>query len=992
MTQFQAIQELYHYECSENNSLVSNNLQGSRIPSQETRKMNRQISVVSNNDMSFEKSPTINEPLSQCDIDAVVKKEHKDLQEALIVYKQLKSFEFVKKFKHKYGDSIRTTEALIYLARNIKYKFHFARSTIYNKGDLSNQKVYLVYSGAVDSWVGKPKVFDAEDDAQVQGHAPETIANYAKKNDVKSLDDLSLFTDKSSFDRQNGRVQQRKDKINNKIRQIASSNSRRISHSSKPNGAIKQLNRPGTSNNNIESAYDDSYQDSSRIEPAPSSLNHLTTNDELLDIENDSREDLSLYGTLNLQTSPRDVRCSTEPDDEVKSQKKNFRIGLSTKSPRANNFDDSLITGLRSANEKHRLTPKLLPDDKDQITTKRGTQTEQTSIDSATLQGIDQNFVLRKINFKKASTTDLDKTTGKKNGKYGYVKETIRKGGHFGEAALKSNQPREESMIAATNCELLVLDVEDYEYLLTRFEKSNTQLLNFLLDYIPGLEDAINMKKIINPESYFHEELYQLHHQITTEGKQGEHIYLLYEGVCQIVKTVKGQEKDQGLKKTYSSTDDVVICIIKPGVFVGEEILFNEESKYEYTVKAATNNVKLLAIRAQTFEECMPKMAYGSLEAIFENKKQKNLEIMNAKIEFARFKPKLPHILSTMVKTEEDLDQMQDLQLNPTPRNSRKSKAIKEEKRYSRVKLPTTIRPYSVEIALPTEHGPQLLDGLKYIRNSVQNKEGVDVYHRQGSDSLEREIRMNTEEKLTEKEKKLRRYMHQGTTKKEEVHQEKPRKVDGKSLKLLDMAVLREMDNRTVDINDIENLRLGSRQQAKRETKTLVMEDPKKKYEGVGARKLTELFAFASPNREKFSGFLPKAKQRNSMFTFTKAPQTIAPTEGPDVKVKVNLKRRRVTYAVGAVKSNQLIKHTASRPPSNIGSIDLDVLSVKMAALSSNDKQSRERLSLDRKNFSARETPEVRSLNLDYENDLSVKKNGKASGRPLRTRNDVTLG
>jgi CRP-like cAMP-binding protein len=100
-----------------------------------------------------------------------------------------------------------------------------------------------------------------------------------------------------------------------------------------------------------------------------------------------------------------------------------------------------------------------------------------------------------------------------------------------------------------------MFSVKDLEYLQVRYAKENTKMISFLIENVPELEKVIKRQKLRKFDEIFHEERFKLHHTIVNEGDYGKKIYLLYDGNCHVFK------------------NDTLLCILNPGMFVGEELL-----------------------------------------------------------------------------------------------------------------------------------------------------------------------------------------------------------------------------------------------------------------------------------------------------------------------------------------------------------------------------------------------------------------------------------
>jgi hypothetical protein len=102
---------------------------------------------------------------------------------------------------------------------------------------------------------------------------------------------------------------------------------------------------------------------------------------------------------------------------------------------------------------------------------------------------------------------------------------------------------------------------------------------------------------------------------------------LLYEGTCEISKSLKsnGVENFNGRECT--------ICLVSSGSLIGEEILAEENSEYEYTVKVVTSKCKALAIDKEIFKTRFPELVNNGVKKFFKVKHSQNLAILARKQE-----------------------------------------------------------------------------------------------------------------------------------------------------------------------------------------------------------------------------------------------------------------------------------------------------------------------------------------------------------------------
>jgi len=497
-------------------------------------------------------SPFIQEKdeLKQNKIDRILRYDNRSVDEAVLLYKQLKLFHFFKSFKNQ-NPNLRTLEALVYLSKILKYEYFQAGSMIYQKGEISNRKVYLVYSGEIKTWNNNQDPF-----------------NKVEKNELR----------------------QREHREKNKMLE----NGKNISYSTTLQNASKiKLFKLEPLNN---------------IFPTQS----LPSNEEILN-ETKSSQVINQNNQSILRNLRRKMMKSLLLNSSIRIIEKS-KIYLNQRKQQffEVNFDKNNLH-LKNQNDEDTFLKKQrnnTPNIVDFI--------EKCSISSDRFS---------------ESEDGLNEKTER------FIQRVLNRGRHFGEKTLKiKDSKREETAIAITDCELLSFTENDYKYLLSRFHSKNTSLLNFLLDCIPGLESTVKYQRNVNFELYFKEEEYCLHHPIITEKAQGSKIFLLYKGFCEIVKEMTIDTKPNLLqeqpsnRRASSVSKKFVICIIKPGIFIGEEILFNEARIYEQTIKVSTSKVKVFSIEVDIFKQIMSEEILNELQKLYLNKKSQNKELLSHKI------------------------------------------------------------------------------------------------------------------------------------------------------------------------------------------------------------------------------------------------------------------------------------------------------------------------------------------------------------------------
>ena len=231
--------------------------------------------------------------------------------------------------------------------------------------------------------------------------------------------------------------------------------------------------------------------------------------------------------------------------------------------------------------------------------------------------------------------------------RYGVVVDSVHKGGFFGERALIEDKPRGATVVTVTHCELLVITKDVFMSLKGRFDKKKNKILEFMIQSIPTLDQLVS-KTILEKLYYlFKEQRFEYGYNVITEDTKGEHVYLLFDGECEIVKNIKVDKTMTfqssmtqispliGLGKTNSQ--QVMLYTIPKGTFFGEEVLFHKTHKYQYTVKVSSPRATVFAIQRSKFFLRFPSSAILALKTIFYQK-------------LASHERRLSHVISTKYK------------------------------------------------------------------------------------------------------------------------------------------------------------------------------------------------------------------------------------------------------------------------------------------------------------------------------------------------------
>ena len=224
---------------------------------------------------------------------------------------------------------------------------------------------------------------------------------------------------------------------------------------------------------------------------------------------------------------------------------------------------------------------------------------------------------------------------------YGKVVETLSVGKCFGEDVTQKGGKRRLTAIATKKSEVIELDIGPIQKVVEALSEKREQIKKFILSILPAMDFSycINYLETI---LYTLEERRMKYHDIVFREKElGEKFYVLYNGSCQIFKKVKINDTArmshvlEDCKGIYSlrltNTEEVNICIVGNGAILGEEILFNEDSRFEYNVRVTSASAVLLVFDRQKFLK-FPQHVLLAMSKMYNMKKQHNMKILQANL------------------------------------------------------------------------------------------------------------------------------------------------------------------------------------------------------------------------------------------------------------------------------------------------------------------------------------------------------------------------
>ena len=253
-----------------------------------------------------------------------------------------------------------------------------------------------------------------------------------------------------------------------------------------------------------------------------------------------------------------------------------------------------------------------------------------------------KDSALRKL---KRNRADKDKDSENDESAHGYVKDKILKGGSFGEIAIESGSKRTATILASTDCELLILTANVFNSLKNEYDRKVKKLLDFITAKLPGLNQVKTKNVIKNYFYLFEEKEFYYGNHITNEGDKGENIYIIYEGSCEVYRTVRIQEvetlpvlyskiKSSFFSQAYSVKEKIPLTILKDGALIGEELLFCEEDPtYCYSIQVTSDNCKVVCVNKDLFAFRFPKEVIEHMREAYEDKKTYKNNLLKQNLE-----------------------------------------------------------------------------------------------------------------------------------------------------------------------------------------------------------------------------------------------------------------------------------------------------------------------------------------------------------------------
>lgn len=191
------------------------------------------------------------------------------------------------------------------------------------------------------------------------------------------------------------------------------------------------------------------------------------------------------------------------------------------------------------------------------------------------------------VNIHEILKRDLEENSEDLNEKlknFGYAINELTTGESFGEKALLGEAGRRTAtVVAATYVELLVIKKRNFLEITQKFNIEKEKKRKILMKALPFLKTIRSANNLENLLYCFKEENLVIGFSVTEENTidPEEKIYFLAEGRCKIERKYFQKIENQTILLNCQITE------VNGESIIGEEILFDEESYYKYTVSVS---------------------------------------------------------------------------------------------------------------------------------------------------------------------------------------------------------------------------------------------------------------------------------------------------------------------------------------------------------------------------------------------------------------------
>lgn len=216
--------------------------------------------------------------------------------------------------------------------------------------------------------------------------------------------------------------------------------------------------------------------------------------------------------------------------------------------------------------------------------------------------------------------------------KYGQADAELRTGQFFGEQALIDWEPRQFTAVTNETCELLVLTRRDFKFLRENYDEKRKKLGGFLEEYVPQMSNVNTWQLLDELLCVIQEKTFERGTFIINEGEISDTFFAVFDGTCELIKNVRIDEstnlKDtlvsikQLLRVAPAYSEQLSICTVQKGTFLGDEVVFGPDRTYNFSVRVTSGFATVFMIEKTKFVQKFPLLVREEIAKLFHTKKK----------------------------------------------------------------------------------------------------------------------------------------------------------------------------------------------------------------------------------------------------------------------------------------------------------------------------------------------------------------------------------
>lgn len=519
-------------------------------------------------------------------IQKIIEADHRTDYEGSLLFEEIKHFQFFETFNERNVNNYFEKNAFIHICKKARYEKHPPGKVVFRQQDSSNGKLYIIFSGEVsivvhgsDFFVGPPPEEELEIPVKTV-HVEESSINISDASPNANSKEKVESTPTSTGTPKEGAKSP-------EIQEAAKTFSRIVKSKFAGITALKHKSRKASPPDRSTPTPGGSPVMSAEKTPQirePSRESHLSTLSGPFSLAHERSSIRASFRSPNRKMT----RLSTDEAAEEKSQEKEKAKTITPQS-------------------KLRAVTKLT----------------LTTIRLGKIVGGYTKDPSEIMAFKKEAFDLVVK-------RYGKVQNKLERGGFFGEKALFDNTPRSATVICNTECQFLVISKRDFNFIQKNFDCKRKQVIKFMIDFIPDIENITAHEAVERLMYLLQEKTYERGNCIINEGDHGDKLYLLFEGSCEIIKNIKLEESggpidnqadlQRLLRNGQGQVQQIPVCNIQKGVFLGEEILYDSRTSYNFSVRVSSAFAKIFAINKDHFCHKFPIAAQNEVQRVYSSK------------------------------------------------------------------------------------------------------------------------------------------------------------------------------------------------------------------------------------------------------------------------------------------------------------------------------------------------------------------------------------